>query len=378
MSNALTQQVQPGAPFEDSREDLAYASQYKLIWRRFTKHKVAVGSLVVLILLYLGAIFADFLAPYPKNFRIPNVQYSSPTVMHVFEPGKGLSRPFVYGMTKKLDARTFTYKTLPDTSQKWYLHFFVKTEPYKLLGFIPLSRRLFGVDNGYIALFGSNKLGMDVFSQTLYASRISLSIGLIGVAISFLLGVILGGISGYFGGTIDVIIQRVIEFILCLPQIPLWIAFSAAIPNRWTGIQTFFAITIILSFVGWAGLARVVRGRLISMREEDYVMAARLAGTRDGAIIRRHLLPGFMSYLVVNITLAIPGMILAETTLSFLGIGILPPDVSWGSMLQDANNLTMIFSYPWYLIPCIFVVLAVLVFNFIGDGLRDAADPYSR
>ncbi len=381
MSNPFIQQELPSpaptATTED-REDLAYASQYKLIWRRFTKHKVAMGSLVVLILLYLGAIFADFLAPYPKNYRIPNVQFSSPTAMHVLEPGKGLSRPFVYAMTKKLDAKTFTYKTIPDTSQKWYLHFFAKSEPYKLLGVIPLSRRLFGVDNGYVALFGSNKLGMDIFSQTLYASRISLSIGLIGVAISFLLGVILGGISGYFGGTLDVIIQRVIEFILCLPQIPLWIAFSAAIPNRWTGIQTFFAITIILSFVGWAGLARVVRGRLISMREEDYVMAARLAGTRDGAIIRRHLLPGFMSYLVVNITLAIPGMILAETTLSFLGIGILPPDVSWGSMLQEANNLTMIFSYPWYLIPCIFVVLAVLVFNFIGDGLRDAADPYSR
>lgn len=381
MSKVLTQQdfsSHPRATVEESKEDLAYASQGKLVWRKFRKHKVAIGSMVVLGVLYIGAIFADFIAPYEKNYRIPQVQFSSPTRVRIFEPGKGFTRPFVFAMAKKLDAKTFTYKTIPDRSQKWHIRLFVKTTPYKLLGFIPVSRRLFGVDNGYISLFGSNKLGIDIFSQTLYASRVSLSIGLVGVAISFVLGVLLGGISGYFGGTVDSIIQRIIEFIMCLPQLPLWIALSAAIPNRWTGIQTFFAITVILSLIGWTGLARVVRGRLVSMREDDYVMAARLAGTRDGAIIRRHLLPGFTSYLVVSITLAIPGMILGETTLSFLGVGILPPEVSWGSMLTDANNLTMIYSYPWYLIPCIFVVVAVLAFNFVGDGLRDAADPYSR
>jgi peptide/nickel transport system permease protein len=381
MSNALAPQgfsTHPRATVEESKEDLAYASQRKLVWHKFRKHKVAIGSLVVLGVLYIGAIFSDFIAPYEKNYRIPQVQFSSPTRVRIFEPGKGFSRPFVFAMTKRLNAKTYTYKTVSGRSEKWYLCFFVKTTPYKLLGFIPVTRRLFGVDSGYISLFGSNKLGMDIFSQTLYASRISLSIGLVGVALSFVLGITLGGISGYFGGTVDMIIQRVIEFILCLPQLPLWIALSAAIPNRWTGIQTFFAITVILSLVGWTNLARVVRGRLISMREEDFVMAAHLAGTRDGAIIRRHLLPGFTSYLVVNITLAIPGMILGETTLSFLGVGILPPEVSWGSMLTDANNLTMIYSYPWYLIPCIFVVVTVLAFNFVGDGLRDAADPYSR
>ncbi len=357
--------------------DLTYASQFRLVRHKLRKHKVAVASLFVLGVLYLGAIFAEFLAPYAKNERIPDAQYSVPTVVRIFDPGKGFSRPFVYGMKKQLDEKTFTYKTTPDKDQKIYVRFFIKSEPYMLLGLIPVDRKLFGVEEGYSALFGTNKLGMDIFSQTLYAARVSLSIGLIGVFVSFVLGVILGGISGYFGGRVDDVIQRIIEFIMCLPTLPLWIALSAAIPNDWTGIQTFFAITIILSLVGWTGLARVVRGRLIAMREEDYVMAAKVAGTRDGAIIRRHLLPGFMSYLVVNITLAIPSMILGETTLSFLGLGIMPPEVSWGSMLQDAGNLTIIYSYPWYLIPCIFVVLAVLMFNFVGDGLRDAADPYT-
>ena len=368
----------PRATVKEPKKDLAFASQGQLVWHNFRKHKVAMGSLVVLTLLYIGAIFADFIAPYEKNYRIPDVQFSAPTRVRVYEPGKGFSRPFVFAVTKQLDIKTFTYETVIDRSQKWYLRFFVKTDPYKLLRVIPVSHRLFGVDTGYISLFGTDNLGIDILSQTLYASRISLSVGLVGVAISFVLGVILGGISGYFGGTVDELIQRFIEFIITLPQLPLWIALSAAVPNRWTGIQTFFAITVILSLVGWTSLARVVRGRLISMREEDYVMAARVAGRRDGAIIRLHLLPGFMSYLVVSITLAIPAMILGETTLSFLGVGILPPEVSWGAMLREANDVTLIFNYTWYLTPCIFVIVAVLAFNFVGDGLRDAADPYAR
>lgn len=360
------------------KDDLDFASQRTLFWHKFRKHKVAMGSLMVLILLYLGAIFAEFIAPYEKNHRIREANLSAPTMVRVFEQGEGFSWPFVFAMKQELDIKTFTYKTVIDRSEKWHLRFFVKTDPYKLLGLIPVSHRLFGVDSGYISLFGNDNLGMDIFSQTLYASRISLSIGLIGVAISFVIGVILGGISGYFGGTLDLIIQRIIEFVISLPQLPLWIALSAAFPNNWTGIQTFFALTIVLSLVGWTNLARVVRGRLISMREEDYIMAARVYGASDGRIITRHMLPGFMSYLVVNMTLAIPAMILGETTLSFLGVGILPPEVSWGAMLKDANDLTLISNYPWYLTPCIFVILAVLAFNFVGDGLRDAADPYSR
>ena len=221
-------------------------------------------------------------------------------------------------------------------------------------------------------------MGLDLFSQTIYASRISLCVGLVGVFLSFVIGVLLGGISGYFGGSIDNIIQRLIELFISIPQIPLWIALSAAVPDHWSGIQTFFAITIILSFVGWTGLARVVRGRLISLREEDYVMAAKISNASNFTIIKRHLIPGFFSYLIVHATLSVPQMILGETTLSFLGLGILPPETSWGALLQDAQQITMIANYPWYLIPCLFVIVSVLLFNFIGDGIRDAADPYSQ
>jgi peptide/nickel transport system permease protein len=358
--------------------DLSYASQYRLMRYRFAKHKLAIMSLGVLGLLYTTAILADFFAPYEKNHRVSGAQFSAPTRVHIYEAGRGFTRPFVYGMKKVLDEKTFTYQTVPDTSKKHTIRFFTQGHPYRLMGIVPSSLRLFGVEEGYVALFGTDQLGMDIFSQTLYAGRISLSVGLVGVAISFVLGLILGGVSGYFGGRIDDIIQRTIEFVMSLPSLPLWIALSAAIPNNWTGIKTYFAITIILSVIGWTGLARVVRGRLIAMREEDYVMAAKVAGSTDAAVIARHLLPGFMSYLVVSITLAIPHMILGETTLSFLGLGILPPEVSWGSLMQAAKGLTVIFAYPWHLIPTIFIVTAVLAFNFIGDGLRDAADPYSR
>ena len=363
----------------DSGADrLSLASQRQLVWLKFRRHRLALVSLGVLGALYLLAIFADFFAPYPKNYRIPDAQFSSPTRIRVFDQAAGFTAPFVYAARKELDEATFTYRTVPDRSRRIPLRFFTRGAPYKILGLIPSRTRLFGVAEGYVALFGTNNIGMDVYSQTLYAGRISLSVGLVGVLISFVLGVTLGGISGYFGGFVDDAIQRLIEFILSLPQLPLWIALSAAIPNNWSGIETFFAITIILSFIGWTGLARVVRGRLISMREEDYVMAAKVAGSTDRKVIMGHLLPGFLSYLVVSITLAIPHMILGETTLSFLGLGILPPEVSWGSMMQQARSLIVIFNYPWHLIPTIFIVTAVLAFNFIGDGLRDAADPYSR
>jgi peptide/nickel transport system permease protein len=227
-------------------------------------------------------------------------------------------------------------------------------------------------------LLGSDKLGRDLFSRIIHASRVSLFIGFAGVIISFVLGVLLGGISGFYGGVVDTIIQRIIEFLMSIPQIPLWMALSAAIPREWTGIQKFLAIIIVLSFVGWTGLARVVRGKLISLREEDYVMAAHISSAKPMQIIVRHLLPGVTSFLVVSITLAIPGMILGETTLSFLGLGITAPDVSWGSLLQDAQDVNVIANYPWLLAPVGFIMLAVILFNFVGDGLRDAADPYSR
>jgi peptide/nickel transport system permease protein len=371
--------MQLGVPSQKERmRNMAYASQWKLIVRRFGRHKVALASLYLLALLYILAIFADFFAPYEQNARHADQLYVPPTAIHVYDPKSGITRPFVYGVKTVLNETTYVYEKQEDKSQKFIVRFFCRGEPYRLFGIIPGSVHLFGVDDGLIALFGTDNLGIDIFSQTLYAARISLSVSLVGVLISFVLGTILGGISGFFGGISDILIQRLIEFLMSIPTLPLWIALSAAVPNNWSGIRTFFAITIILSVVGWTGLARVVRGRLISMREDDYVMAAKVAGARDLTIITRHLLPGFLSYLIVNITLAIPGMILGETTLSFLGIGINPPDVSWGTLLQKARDIPVLLHYPWYLLPCAFVIGAVLFFNFVGDGLRDAADPYAR
>jgi len=243
----------------------------------------------------------------------------------------------------------------------------------------PLDVKLFGTEGRQpFFLLGADNLGRDIFSRLVHASRISLFVGFGGVIISFVLGLTLGGISGYMGGKVDSFIQRTIELVMSIPQIPLWMALAAAIPADWTGIQTYFAITLVLSLVGWTGLARVVRGRILSMREEDYVMAARISSAGTWSIITRHLIPGFTSYLIVHITIAIPYMILGETTLSFLGIGIRAPDVSWGSLLQQAQDVVVISNYVWLLWPAAFVVLAVVLFNFIGDGLRDAADPYAK
>jgi len=359
------------------RESLYKASQYRLMWHKFKKHKIAKYSIILLTIFYIIAFFADFIAPYELNDRDKNNFFSPPHKIRIYDKEKGLLSPYIYGLEKELDTTTFTYKFSENKETKFHINFFVDSEPYTILN-ITLNTRLFGLENGNkIFLFGTDKYGMDIFSQTIYGSRVSLSVGLVGVIISFIIGTILGGISGFYGGKIDEIIQRIIDFIISIPQLPLWMALSAAIPNDWSGIQTFFAITVILSFVGWTGLARVVRGKIISLRDEDYVLAAKICGASDRIIILKHLIPGFLSYLIVHITLAIPQMILGETALSFLGLGILPPDVSWGSLLKEAQNLTLIAEYPWYLIPCIFVIITVLLYNFIGDGLRDAADPYA-
>ena len=364
--------------YKDYQEVLYSASQFKLIRIKFKKHKLAQVSLYILSLFYLIAFFAEFVAPYAKSFRVADRQFIPPNAIHIFDESKGLTRPFIYEYSKTLDKKTFKWIYKENKEKTLEIKFLCTVEPYDLVGIIKISKKLFCTEKGYIHLFGTNKLGLDLFSQTIYASRISLCVGLVGVFLSFVIGVLLGGISGYFGGSIDNIIQRLIELFISIPQIPLWIALSAAVPDHWSGIQTFFAITIILSFVGWTGLARVVRGRLISLREEDYVMAAKISNASNFAIIKRHLIPGFFSYLIVHATLSVPQMILGETTLSFLGLGILPPETSWGALLQDAQQITMIANYPWYLIPCLFVIVSVLLFNFIGDGIRDAADPYSQ
>jgi peptide/nickel transport system permease protein len=358
-------------------EKIYYASQWQLIWWKFRRHKLAIFGGVILFLLYFIAIFCEFLSPYTPVTRFEGYQNASPVKIHIIENGK-LQRPFIYGLKRELNLKTFQYEFKEDKTQKYYIHFFSKGEPYKLLGVFSSDKHLFGVEGTPIFLFGADNMGRCLFSRTFYGARISLSIGLIGVFLSFALGVIIGGVSGYFGGTVDIYIQRIIEFLSSIPTIPLWMGLSAALPKDWPVVKTYFAITIILSIIGWCGLARVVRGKLLSLREEDFTMAARLAGASEWRIITRHLLPSFTSHLIVSITLSIPSMILGETALSFLGLGMQPPAVSWGVLLQDAQNIAAVALYPWKLIPSFFVILTVLAFNFLGDGLRDAADPYAR
>lgn len=351
------------------------ASQWQLMWRKFRRHKLALVGMSILAVLYVTALFCEFFAPYDLYQRYPDYIYSQPQRIRIFHNGK-LQRPFVYGLIGERDPVSFRMRYVEDRSNRYPLRFFVSASDYRLWSIIPGRLHLFGVEDGLVFLFGTDDLGRDLFSRTLYAARVSLSIGLVGVGISFILGCVLGGISGYYGGGIDTIIQRIIEFLISIPTIPLWMALSAALPVHWPPMRIYFGITVILSILGWTGLARVVRGKLLELREADFVMAAKIAGCSEPTIVVRHLLPSFFSYLVVSLTLSVPGMILGETALSFLGLGIRPPAVSWGALLKDAQNVRSIAQNPWLLIPGLFVIVVVLGFNFLGDGLRDAADPY--
>ena len=350
-------------------------SQWQLMWIKFTKHRLAIIGSVVVGLLYLVAMLHPFLAPYDPVGRTQYI-YLKPQKVHFSRDGR-LTWPFVYGIISKVDSVKYDRTYVEDPEVVFPIRFFARGAEYKLLGLIKGNLHLFGVpEGGVILLLGTDELARDMFSRVLYGSAISLSIGLVGVFLSFILGVVLGGISGYYSGVTDTIIQRVIEFLLAMPTIPLWMALSVAVPIDWPPTRVYFAITVILSLRGWCGLARVVRGKLLETREEDFVMAAKLVGSNDRRIILRHMLPTFLSYLIVNMTLAIPSMILGETTLSFLGLGLRPPVVSWGVLLQKAINIRVVATYPWLMIPAIPVILTVLAFNFMGDGLRDAADPY--
>ncbi len=358
-------------------EERSTASQWQLVWWKFRKHKLAMASAVILALFYVAAGFCEFIAPYDPYAS--NVQYTlAPPTRIRFTDAQGRFhlRPFVYEVTQSMDRKTFQVTQTVDTSRPYPIRFFVRGARYKLWNLIPADIHLFGAQDGFVALCGTDLNGRDLFSRILYGSRISLSISLIGAFLSLILGIVIGGIAGYYGGGIDSVIQRVIETLITVPSLPLWMALSAALPARWTAVQVYFLMTIILSIIGWCGLARMVRGKMLSLREEDFVMAARLVGAGERTIIFRHLLPSFTSHIIATVTLSIPGMILGETSLSFLSLGLRPPAISWGVLLQDVTNISAIVTAPWLFLPAVAVVLSILCYNFVGDGLRDAADPY--
>ena len=362
-----------------AQEKIYVASQVQLMWWKFRKHRMAIVSGVLVLILYLMAIFADFVAPYDPNETDTGFLYVPPRSIHFYGPNGFSLRPFVYGLELHVDDESYRKTYTDDVSVQYPIHFFVRGSPYKMWGLIESDVHLYGLREGKgVFLLGTDKLGQGVFSRVTFGSRISLSIGLVGIAISLILGISIGGASGYYGGAVDMIVQRVIEFIRSVPTIPLWMALSAALPPDLSPLTRYFGITVILSLIGWTGLARVVRGRFLELREQDFVMAATLAGASEWRVIIRHMVPSFMSHLIASVTLSIPGMILSETSLSFLGLGLKPPIVSWGVMLRDAQKLRVVAQAPWLLLPGVFVVCTVLAFNFVGDGLRDAVDPYAR
>ena len=371
----------PSGALTKSEERLYFASQSQLMWWRFRKHKLAVVSAIVVLMFYTVGLFAEFVAPYDPDANEATRAYRPPSKIHLRDAdGKFHLRPFVYGVTQKRDLETLSLVFTEDKSKIYPIYMFVHGSEHTTLGFITTDLHLFGLKdpNEVLLLLGADHRGRDEFSRVIYGARISLSVGLIGVMMSFVLGVLIGGLSGYLGGTVDTIIQRGIEFLRSIPTIPLWMGLSAAMPANWPVMRVYFGITIILSLLGWTGLARVVRGRFLALRTEDYILAARLDGCKTFAIIRRHMVPAFASHIIAALTLAVPAMILGETALSFLGLGLRYPAISWGVLLQDAQNMRSVALAPWMLSPGIAVVLAVLSMNFLGDGLRDAADPYSH
>ncbi|MEZ4675044.1 MAG: ABC transporter permease [Caldilineaceae bacterium] len=336
---------------------------------------------IVILLFYLVALFASFLAPYTLTTRFRDRIYMPPQTIHLFDDGK--FAPFVYGVTTGLDLNTLERIAEIDRDVKYPVGFLVHGEPYRLFGLIPMDRHLFGLtegkaSKGAVTLLGTDRQGRDMLSRIIIGSQVSLTIGLVGVALSLSLGTVLGVVSGFFGGWIDELIQRLIELVRSFPSIPLWMALSAAIPAAWPPMRIYFAVTLILSLIGWTWLARQLRGQVLTLRNQDFVLAAKLMGANNSRIIFKHLVPASIGHIIVVATLAMPGMILAETALSFLGLGLQPPVTSWGVLLKEVQDLQSIALYPWVFTPVIFIVIAILSFNFLGDGLRDAADPYTR
>jgi peptide/nickel transport system permease protein len=367
----------------DSEERLYVASQWQLMWWRFQKHKLAGISGIVILLFFVLALFCEFFAVEDPQYHQAKYSFAPPQRLRFFHEGR--FQPYVYGFEYGRDPETLRMIFTVDKTKVYPVRFFFRGDPYQFWGRFEGDLHLMGlapIDEDVeqkkvrLTLLGTDRLGRDLWSRMAYGTRISMSIGLVGVALSLALGIVLGGISGYYGGLVDLIIQRVIEFLRSMPTIPLWMALAAAMPQEWPPLRVYFGITVILSFLGWTGLARVVRGRFLALREEDFVMAAHLSGSGELRIILYHMVPSFLSHIIASITLAIPGMILSETSLSFLGLGLRPPVISWGVLLREAQNVRSVALAPWLLFPGVAVILVVLAYNFLGDGLRDAADPY--
>jgi peptide/nickel transport system permease protein len=365
------------------------ASQWKMMWWKLRRHRLAVISGSVLLVMYASILFSEILAPYNLHSRFSDYIYAPPQRVHLFHDGK-LVGPFVYGFHYSLNMDTLLRvytpldghtvppgMTAPPPAKVMPMRFFCLGDRYEYMGLVEGSFHLVcPARDGTMFLMGTDRLGRDMFSRIVQGTRISLTVGLIGVTISFLLGITIGGFAGYYGGWVDIVVQRVIEVLRSLPELPLWLALSAALPVNWSPLLIYFGITIILGLLDWTGLARAVRSKLLSLREEDFCTAAQLMGASPGRIIGRHLLPSFMSHLIASATLRIPAMILGETALSFLGLGLRPPITSWGVLLNEALNINVVVLFPWLMLPVLPVVVIVLAFNFFGDGLRDAADPY--
>ena len=369
--------VHAGDRLTPEQERYYMAPQWRMMWWKFRRHRVAVIAGFALLLSYASILITEFLAPYALATRHIESIHAPPQRIRFFHEG-ALIGPFVYPLHYHLDLETLRREYTTDRSRPQPIRFFCQGEPYKFWGLIPGRLHLVCPPrDGTLFLLGTDRLGRDMASRLLYGGRISLTVGLIGIAVSFVLGISIGGVAGYFGGWVDSVVQRVIEILKSLPELPLWMALSAALPINWSPILVYFGITIILGLLDWPGLARAVRSKLLALREEDFCTAARLMGASPRRIIGRHLLPNFISHLIASATLSIPTMILGETALSFLGLGLRPPVTSWGVLLTEAQNIEAVALYPWLMLPMLPVIVTVLGFNFLGDGLRDAADPYS-